>query len=35
VVAVTARVIKRQKANPELASGEVEIMAGELRILNT
>ena len=35
VVAVTGRVVKRQKPNPELASGEVEIIAGELRILNT
>src|ERR1700688_3462710 len=35
VVAVTGRVVKRQKANPELASGEVEIIASELRILNT
>jgi aspartyl-tRNA synthetase len=35
VVAVTGRVVKRQKPNPDLASGEVEIMAGELRILNT
>src|SRR6202166_1057162 len=35
VVAVTGRVAKRQKPNPDLASGEVEIIAGELRILNT
>ena len=35
VIAVTGRVVKRQKANPDLASGEVEIMASELRILNT
>ena len=35
VVAVIGRVVKRQKANPDLASGEVEIIAGELRILNT
>jgi aspartyl-tRNA synthetase len=35
VVAITGRVVKRQKANPDLASGEVEIIAGELRILNT
>jgi aspartyl-tRNA synthetase len=35
VVAVTGRVAKRQKANPGLASGEVEIIASELRILNT
>jgi aspartyl-tRNA synthetase len=35
VVAVVGRVVKRQKANPELASGEVEIIASELRILNS
>ncbi len=35
VVAVIGRVVKRQKANPDLDSGEVEIMASELRILNT
>jgi aspartyl-tRNA synthetase len=35
VVAITGRVVKRQKANPDLASGEVEIIAAELRILNT
>src|SRR5882762_1841104 len=34
VVAITGRVVKRQKANPDLASGEVEIIASELRILN-
>src|SRR3979411_943858 len=35
VVAITGRVVKRQKANPDLASGEVESIASELRILNT
>jgi aspartyl-tRNA synthetase len=35
VVAVTGRVVKRQKVNPDLTSGEVEIIASELRILNT
>jgi aspartyl-tRNA synthetase len=35
VVAVIGRVVKRQKVNPELTSGEVEIIASELRILNT
>jgi aspartyl-tRNA synthetase len=35
VVAVIGRVVKRQKSNPDLASGEVEIIATELRILNT
>src|ERR1017187_2856453 len=34
VIAVIGRVVKRQKANPDLASGDVEIMASELRILN-
>ncbi|MFZ0633960.1 MAG: aspartate--tRNA ligase [Candidatus Acidiferrales bacterium] len=35
VVAVKGRVIKRQKANPELPSGEVEVVATELHLLNT
>src|ERR1700694_6105218 len=35
VAAITGRVVKRQKANPDLASGEVEIIASELRLLNT
>jgi len=35
VVAVVGRVVKRQKVNPDLTSGEVEIVASELRILNT
>jgi aspartyl-tRNA synthetase len=35
VVAVVGRVVKRQKPNPDLASGEVEIIASELRLLNT
>jgi aspartyl-tRNA synthetase len=34
VVAVEGQVIRRQKANPELATGEVEIIAGKLHILN-
>src|SRR5258706_661206 len=34
VVAVEGNVIKRQKANPELATGEVEIVATKLHILN-
>ncbi|HMI54473.1 MAG TPA: aspartate--tRNA ligase [Candidatus Saccharimonadales bacterium] len=34
VVAVEGRVIKRQKANPELTSGEIEINATKLHILN-
>ena len=35
VVAVRGRVARRQKPNTELASGEVEVFASELRILNT
>jgi aspartyl-tRNA synthetase len=35
VVAVRGRVVLRQKPNPELASGEIEVIASELRILNT
>ena len=35
MVAVHGRVVKRQKPNPEIATGEVEIIATELRILNT
>ena len=35
VVAVRGRVVRRQKANPELESGEIEVIASELRILNT
>ena len=34
VVAIEGQVVKRQKANPELASGEVEIIAKKLHILN-
>ena len=35
VVAVEGQVVKRQKANPELASGEIELVATHLHILNT
>jgi aspartyl-tRNA synthetase len=35
VVAVEGQVIQRQKSNPELETGEVEIMALRLHILNT
>ena len=35
MVAVRGRVAQRQKPNPDLATGEVEIFARELRILNT
>ena len=34
VVAVEGQVVKRQKANPELASGEIELVATKLHILN-
>src|ERR1700756_1003917 len=34
VVAVEGEVVKRQKFNPELASGEVELVAAKLHILN-
>src|SRR5260370_6440062 len=34
VVAVEGQVIKRQKSNPELATGEVELVATNLHILN-
>ena len=34
VVAVEGQVIKRQKANPELATGEVELIVTKLHILN-
>ena len=35
VIAVQGRVSPRQKTNPDLASGDVEVFASELRILNT
>ena len=34
VVAVEGKVVKRQKANPDLASGEIELVATKLHILN-
>jgi aspartyl-tRNA synthetase len=34
VVAVEGRVLRRQKANPEIPTGEVEVMATRLHILN-
>jgi aspartyl-tRNA synthetase len=34
VVAVEGRVVRRQKSNPELATGEVEVIATRLHILN-
>ncbi len=35
VVAVEGRVVRRQKRNPELATGEVEVVATKLHLLNT
>lgn len=35
VVAVEGRVLKRDKANPELTTGEIELAATKLHILNT
>ena len=34
VVAVEGKVVKREKANPELPSGEIELVATKLHILN-
>src|SRR5215470_17019475 len=34
VVAVEGKVVKRQKANPEIATGEVELIAAKLHVLN-
>lgn len=34
VLAVEGRVVRRQKANPEIPSGEVEVIASRLHILN-
>src|SRR6202041_3381788 len=34
VVAIKGQVIKRQKPNPEIATGEVEVIATELHLLN-
>ena len=35
VVAVEGKVVQRQKPNPELATGEIEIIASKLHVLNT
>ena len=35
VVAIRGRVMRREKSNPDLATGGVEVFASELRILNT
>src|SRR5260370_7633229 len=34
VVAVEGRVVRRQKSNPEIPTGEVEVVATRLHILN-
>jgi len=34
VVAVEGKVVKREKANPEIATGEIELVAAKLHILN-
>src|SRR5499425_3182492 len=34
VVAVEGKIVKRQKANPEIATGEVELIATKLHVLN-
>jgi len=34
VVAVEGRVVRRQKANPEISTGEVEVLATRLHVLN-
>jgi aspartyl-tRNA synthetase len=34
VVAVEGRVLRRQKANPEIGTGEIEVLASKLHILN-
>jgi aspartyl-tRNA synthetase len=34
VVAVEGRILKREKANPDIATGEVEVVASKLHILN-
>jgi len=35
VVAVEGKVVKREKANPEIATGEIDVAATKLHILNT
>src|SRR5271169_5777644 len=35
VVAMEGKVLKREKANPEIATGEIELAASKLHILNT
>ena len=34
-MAIKGRVVKRQKSNPEIATGEVEVIANDLLLLNT
>lgn len=35
VVAVEGKIVKRERANPEIATGEIELVASKLHILNT
>ncbi len=35
VVAIEGKVVKREKANPEIGTGEIELVAAKLHILNT
>src|SRR5262249_32529121 len=35
VIAVSGKIAKRDKPNPELPSGEIEVFASELKLLNT
>ncbi|HTQ96056.1 MAG TPA: aspartate--tRNA ligase, partial [Candidatus Acidoferrum sp.] len=35
VVAVEGKIVKREKSNPEIATGEIEMVANKLHILNT
>src|SRR6202008_2409540 len=35
VVAVEGKVVKRERANPEIATGEIELVASKIYILNT
>ena len=35
VVAVEGKIVKRERPNPELATGEIELVASKLHILNT
>src|SRR5499425_3301753 len=35
VVAIEGKVVKREKVNPEISTGEIELVANKLYILNT